>query len=278
VAAPGTCAVVTGAASGLGLAIARALAAQGQAVLRVDRDAAALEASRADLPPGPAPSVDVAADVASLGGWQQVHGAYLDLGRPLAWLVNAAGIAVAGSVTDVPAEAWRRVLDVNLLGPVWGCQAFLPELLKQPSGRILNIASRTAFTVPPQLGPYTVSKAGLVAFTETLASELRGTGITATVACPGYFRSRLSETMQAYPPALAGLARKMVDASPREPETVAADLLAFAMRGELYAIPRGEDRLLWRFKRLAPRACLRTVARSYAEALAQEGLDGRESG
>lgn len=271
--APG-CAVVTGAASGLGFALARALGARGHGLVLLDRDAEALQEAMARLEDLGVRILEVPADVATPGGWQQACSAFQSLGGPLAWLVNAAGVAVAGSVVDVPAEDWRRAVEVNLLGPVWGCQAFLPALLRQTSGRILNIASRTAFSCPPLMGPYTASKAGLVAFTETLASELEGTGITVTVACPGYFRSGLASRMRAHPPRLGDLAARVMAESGRSAEEVAAILLRHADAGDLYAIPRGQDRALWRFKRLAPRTCLGTVRRKYFEALA--GLDEAE--
>ncbi len=273
---PAGCAVVTGAGSGLGLALARALAARGHALVLVDRDGAGLDEAMERLESASVARLEVAADVATPGGWQQALSAFHSLGMPLDWLVNAAGVAVAGSVADVPAEEWRRTLDVNLLGPVWGCQAFLPVLLRQTQGRILNVASRAAFTSPPQMGPYSVSKAGLVAFTETLAAELRGTGITATVACPGFFRSGLAARMRAYPPHLARLAARMVGSSGREADELAAFLLARADAGALYALPPGEDRALWRLKRLAPLACLRLVSRRYFEALAALGPEGDE--
>jgi short-subunit dehydrogenase len=262
------CAIVTGAASGLGLASARLLSARGWAVILVDRDAQGLQGAMAGFEESGGRALEVAADIATLGGWQQVQSAFQSLGLELGWLVNAAGVAVAGSVSDIPVEDWRRAIEVNLLGPVWGCHTFLPILLKQTRGRILNVASRAAFTAPPQMGPYTVSKAGLVAFTETLASELRGTGITATVACPGFFRSGLAGRMRAHPPGLGALAERMMEASGREAEAVAAFSLRCAEAGRLYAIPPGQDRALWRFKRAAPGACLRLVARKYWEALA----------
>ncbi|MBK8725416.1 MAG: SDR family NAD(P)-dependent oxidoreductase [Holophagaceae bacterium] len=264
-----SCAIVTGAGSGLGLALARQLAAKGHALVLVDRDPVALQSAMGEFETLEARVIEVAADVATLGGWQQALSAFHSFGLPLRWLVNAAGIAVAGSVGEVPVDEWRRVLDVNLLGPIWGCQTFLPALLKQTSGRIVNVASRAAFTAPPQMGPYAVSKAGLVAFTETLASELRGTGITATVACPGFFRSGLAGRMRAFPPNLAELAARFIAASGRDAEAVARLILRHAEAGDLYAIPGGEDRFLWRFKRLAPKACLRMVARRYYEALAK---------
>lgn len=261
------CAIVTGAASGLGLAMARALASQGQALLLVDRNQELLQAARTAVEAAGSQAAAVAADVSTLEGWARVQDAFQSLDLELGWLVNAAGIAVAGSISDIPTEDWRAAIEVNLLGPIWGCHAFLPVFQKQGRGRIVNVASRAAFTTPPQMGPYSTSKAGLVAFTETLASELQGTGISATVVCSGFFRSGFAAGMRAYPPPLALLAARMIEASGRDADAVARFILEAAGAGKLYAVPPGQDRFLWRLKRAAPGACRRLVAKKYYETL-----------
>lgn len=263
------CVVVTGAASGLGRALAMALAPEAGRIVAVDLDAeglAALAVALKDL----GPEVEtLALDVARAESWPGIAAAVGE--GELGWLVNCAGIAAAGNIEALDAAIWERVMAVDFFGALWGCRTFAPRLRAQGRGRIVNVASRAAFTCPPQMGPYNAAKAALVALSETLRGELRGSGATVTVACPGFFRSPFADRVQSADPRAQVLARRFAEASGRDAAAVAASILADARRGRLHAIPGGEDRTLWRLKRLLPTGLLDLVARKYFEALASEG-------
>jgi NAD(P)-dependent dehydrogenase (short-subunit alcohol dehydrogenase family) len=108
---------------------------------------------------------------------------------------NNAGIVPARLPSwEQPLASWRWALDVMLLGVVHGVRAFVPPMLAQGSGHVLNTASVGGLVPLPQLAPYAVAKHGVVALTETLAEELRGTGVGTTVLCPGFVPTALAAT------------------------------------------------------------------------------------
>jgi NAD(P)-dependent dehydrogenase (short-subunit alcohol dehydrogenase family) len=263
-------ALITGAASGLGKAIALRLASAGSRLILLDADAAGLEATAALVRTQGSTAATVCGDVADDGTWSRAMPHLAAIGR-LDLLANCAGVAAAGNVEDVGLDTWHWVMNTNFFGTVQACRAVLPLLKRQRSGCILNVASRAGISSVPQMAPYGASKAAVIALSETLYSELRQDGISVTVACPSYFRTGIARNMRSAAPQQQALARKFVDASGISADDMAAQVLAAAARGALYHFPPGEDRLLWRLKRAFPRFCLDLTRRKYLQALAASG-------
>lgn len=182
----GQAAIVTGAASGIGLAIARRLAAGGAAVTIVDQDGAGAEAAAEELRGASGVRAQaVRADVSrSTDVRSAVERAAAEFGAP-AILVNNAGISRGGRVQDIAEEDWDLVLAVNLRGCYLFCKYVVPAMVDARYGRIVNIASGTAVRVGPGSGPYAASKAGIIALTKSVAGETARMGITANVVAPG---------------------------------------------------------------------------------------------
>lgn len=204
-------AVVTGASSGIGRAVARALDARGWRVFagyRADADAARL---RADASPRLHPvRVDVADEVSVRAMAEEVREA---LGADgLAGLVNNAGIAVAAPLEFLPLDALRRQLEVNVVGQVAATQALLP-LLRRARGRIVTIGSVSGRFAAPFLGPYAASKHAMEALNDALRVELRPWGMQVSIVEPGaidtpIWRRSLDaarEMIDAFPPEAAAL-------------------------------------------------------------------------
>lgn len=252
-------AFVTGAASGLGLAMAELLARDGWHLGVLDVDQAALGTAVAQLRQHGAASVtawtgDVAGHdfvAASIAGFAEAHGG-LDV------IVNNAGVAVAGAVEATPPADWEWIVGINLLGVVWGCRAAVPLLKRQDSGLIFNVASSAGFAAAPQMAAYNATKAGVIALSETLAAELAGTGVQVSVAMPGFFRTHLLDHMRA-PPEENKLAHRIMDSSGHDPDEAALALLGAAAAGELYIVWPPEYRWAWRLKRWFPLWFLRRV-------------------
>ncbi|MBK7901885.1 MAG: SDR family NAD(P)-dependent oxidoreductase [Proteobacteria bacterium] len=272
---PSKRAFITGAASGLGLAMAQLLARDGWTLGVLDLDREALERAVTQLRTSGAANVtaytgDVAAHefvAASITGFSQAN-------QGLDVMVNNAGVAVAGAVEATPVGDWNWIVGINLLGVVWGCRSVLPVMKRQSSGLIFNIASSAGFAAAPQMSAYNATKAGVIALSETLASELAGTGLQVSCAMPGFFRTHLLDHMRA-PPEENRLAHRIMDNSGHDPDEAALALLGAAAAGELYVVWPPEYRWAWRLKRWFPRWFLKRV-QSFRDAQARKA--GRPPG
>jgi len=188
---------------------------------------------------------------ASLGQFAHAHGG-VDL------VVNNATVAVAGALEATPVEDWRWIVDINLLGVVWGCRAALPLLRRQGTGLILNVASSAGFAAAPRMSAYNATKAAVIALSETLVGELAGTEVQVSVAMPGFFETRLLDRLRA-PPEERALAQHLMRASGHDADQAAEALLAAAARRDTYIVWPPSYRLAWRLKRWFPRWFLRRV-------------------
>jgi 2-hydroxycyclohexanecarboxyl-CoA dehydrogenase len=179
-------AIVTGAASGIGLAIAERLAADGLAVAIFDRDTEAGSAAAAKIAASGARAIAVTVDVADRAqidaGVAQVAA---DLGPPTV-LVNNAGVDGFDRFLDISLEKWNRLLTVNLTGTFQCCQAVIPHMVDAGWGRIVNISSSSAQGGQPLMTHYVASKAGVIGFTKALALEFGPLGITVNTIPPGF--------------------------------------------------------------------------------------------
>ncbi|MGH8077601.1 MAG: SDR family NAD(P)-dependent oxidoreductase, partial [Lysobacter sp.] len=181
--------LITGAGSGLGLALAQRHAAQGGAVACVDLDGERAEAARAML--AGSGHAAFTADVGSDASMTALRDVVLSQWGSPDVLINNAGIASGGTLLESTIDEWREVLEINLLGVVRGCQVFLPAMLANKSGRILNIASFAALAAAPSIMSYGVAKGGVLTLSDQLRSELHGSGVSVSVACPAFFQTNL---------------------------------------------------------------------------------------
>lgn len=210
--ASGGVAVVTGAASGLGLAAAQRLAALGLAVALVDLPGAQLEAAVATLPAGA--GVALAADVSDRAALQALADQVARQLGPVNVLINNAGIQPGSSIFD-PEGNWDRILGVNLGGVIAGSQIFAPGMIASGRpGLIVNTGSKQGITTPPGDPAYNISKAGVKVFTEALQHHLRnlpGCHVEARLFIPGFVFTPLSAQGRTERPAGAWTAEQTVD-------------------------------------------------------------------
>jgi NAD(P)-dependent dehydrogenase (short-subunit alcohol dehydrogenase family) len=247
--APSRVAVVTGGASGIGLAAAKRFAAMGLKICIADLEGERLHAAAEEVAaaaPGGRPNVlTVPTDVGRVEDVRRLEGTVLAAFGQIHVLMNNAGIQ-PGSGMFGPAEAWEQVLAVNLWGVVHGSQIFAPGMIArgQP-GLIVNTGSKQGITTPPGDPAYNVSKAGVKAFTEALQHELRNTEgcrITAHLLIPGFVYTGLTARGRTEKPAGAWTPEQTVDF-----------MLQSLERGDFYIlcpdndVPRALDerRILW---------------------------------
>jgi short-subunit dehydrogenase len=182
----GRTAILTGASRGLGLHIARALAAQGVSLALVARTADALSQVAKELSQTGVRAVPIVADLSELDRLDSViERAEAQLG-PIDILVNNAGIDGIRSYPDESDAQTEMMLRVNLLSPMLLTRKLLAKMLPRKTGQIVNVASLAGKSTAPYTVSYSTSKAGLIGFTHCLRNELRGSGVTASVICPGF--------------------------------------------------------------------------------------------
>ncbi|MER7072275.1 SDR family NAD(P)-dependent oxidoreductase [Terrabacter sp. NPDC000476] len=236
--------LVTGAASGLGLALVRAFDARGDLVLATD-----VSQSRPDVLPERTAylPLDVRSDEAWAAALEHVRSTWggLDL------LVNNAGVAAGGRIDVATMDEWHWIVDINLLGVVRGCRTFTPLLKEQRHGHIVNTASLAGLVHAPGMAAYNTVKAGVVALSETLSHELAPHGVDVSVVCPSFFRTNLGASFQGADADMEAAGKKMVSGSKRSAEEVAAVVVrGIDARRDVILTDR-DGRIAWRAKRFA---------------------------
>ena len=251
-------AVITGAGSGIGRALAVALAANHWTLLLNDKDEARLGNvidHCADLGATAYPALF---DVADLDAHRPSAEAFLQAYGGVDLVFTCAGIGVGGSFIEAEPDHLREVVDVNLLGTMWAGKIFLPGMAATHSGHFVTIASAAAYHGLPSIAAYAATKAAVVQLSETLRSELRPFGVDVTVKMTTFYTSNIAEFTRGTA-AEREKARSLVEMAPWSSEQVAVALLAAVQRRQFYLVAPGQARLLWRFKRFLPELYLRLV-------------------
>ncbi|MGV1791842.1 SDR family NAD(P)-dependent oxidoreductase [Rhizobium sp. A37_96] len=221
----GKVAVITGGASGIGLALALEAARQGMKVALADLNPERLDEARKVVEAAGAETLTVATDVSRLADIQRLHDRTTEvLGDP--WLVaNNAGITKLALTWDHSEADWRRMFDINVGGVINGLLVFLPGLRQRKSGHIVNTASAAGLVTIPAASAYVASKHAVVGLSETLYRELVASraGVGVSVLCPALVKTNImkSETTSASPDADA-----MKSSHAMEPSDVANQVFA----------------------------------------------------
>jgi NAD(P)-dependent dehydrogenase (short-subunit alcohol dehydrogenase family) len=247
-------AVVTGAASGLGRALARELHARGVMVVIADVDEERGRAVAAEL----AGSRFVGTDVRRFEDVEAAVATAVREGGRIDWMINNAGVGVLGEARDMEARHWQRVVDINVLGVAHGVQAAYPRMAAQGSGRILNMASIAGVIPTPTGAAYSASKHAVIGLSLALRMEAKSLGVSVTAACPSFIRTRFGDSAEYLRVDRATLFPAAVE-NEEQQARAARRILDAAERGRaLVFIPR-RMRLAWWAWRMAPWLCEATI-------------------
>ena len=242
--------VVTGAASGIGRELARCAAHDGAVVVLVDRSQEDLAELAAELGKTGAQAHSVLLDLVSQGAGDRLENALNERGYFCDVLVNSAGFGIFGAATQADRQLQLELVDVNIRALTELTLRFVPGMVGRKRGRILNIGSITGYVPGPNLAAYHASKAYVCSFTAALATELKGTGVTATCLAPGivvspfFLRTGFNKTR---------LARLMPRSTAREVATAGWSAL---QNGKPLAMPGPWNRLIVAACGLVPHALL----------------------
>ena len=190
----GKTAVISGGAEGIGFSVARAMGKQGMNVVLGDIDANQLEIAREKLESEGIEVLTVKMDVTDLAQWQNVADKAIERFGKVHMLVNNAGVgSKPGAIEQTDDKDWRWVLDVNLMGVVYGTQTMVP-LMKQhgEGGWLINVASMAGMMGVPMAGTYTATKVAVVGMSESWYAELKPHNIQVSVLCPAFVKTRIN--------------------------------------------------------------------------------------
>lgn len=247
-------AVITGGASGIGLATARVFADRGARLVLADVEASALDQAVAELSAKGTTVQGVVCDVGDLKAVQRLADTAFDSMGAVHLVFHNAGVAVGGPIVDMKHSDWEWTLRVNLWGPIHGVEVFVPRMVAQGTGGHMVFTASFAGLVPNEgLGPYCVSKYGVVALAEVLRRELRAHDIGVSVLCPMRVATNIGHSERNRPAALGG-----AGASPQvqdqgednsnlagrvlNVDDVASQVVDAILANRLYILPHEESR------------------------------------
>ncbi len=235
----GRVAVVTGGASGIGRGMAERFAAESMRVVVADVEEPPLDETVQSIRDAGGEAIAVVCDVSQWPSVEALRDACNDAYGPADVLCNNAGVAATGPVSELSLKSWEWCLGVNLWGVIHGCRAFLGAMIERGSGHIVNTASVLGHITSAGIGPYNVSKHGVVALSETLQAEMLAeqTGVGVTCLCPGLVSTNILDSERNRPeslrdrPGVVGTWDSDLVAGDEESETRAAirDLYAQAL-------------------------------------------------
>ena len=246
-------ALVTGASAGLGAELARLFAADGHELVLVARRLSRLEELASQLEKAGAPKVHVLLeDLADANAPERIVAELAKRQLEVEFLVNNAGFGTTGAFADLDPQRELEMVRVNVTAVVMLTRLLLPGMIARKSGHILNIGSTAGFQPGPYMAVYYASKAFVNSFTEALLVELRGTGVTATLSCPGATYTEFAK--------VAGNDKsRLFQMGAMQAPEVASHAYRCMMRGKAMSIPGLRNKVGLQSLRLAPREAVRRL-------------------
>jgi short-subunit dehydrogenase len=247
-------ALITGASSGLGEEFAIQLAREGFALVLVARREDRLQAVAERARKSGAPeAVVLAADLSRPEAPAEIHRRLADEGVAIDWLVNNAGFGTRGRFDRAPLDRELEEINLNISSLVALTRLFIPAMVERRSGIVVNVASTAAFQPVPWMATYAATKAFVLSFSEAIAEELRGSGVTVTALCPGPTRTEFQQVAGVADSAFPSFA--YMDAA-----TVVREAIAAARSGKSVKINGMINTVMAESTRIAPRSLVRRIA------------------
>jgi len=259
-------AFITGAASGLGKAFATELAGDGWTIGMADNNSIELQKAVAEMNALGANALMYQLDVSDKDQYKIVAEQFLKDAGGIDLLFNNAGVGDGGAFEEYSLENYEWMVSINQMGVVYGCYYFIPAMKKQQSGHILNTASAAAIGCAPTMGAYNMTKAAVVAISETLYSELMDFNIHVSCIQPTYFKTNISKSARGGG-TIQKITQNFIDRSGLEAKEVSQEILIRAGKKELYIILPKSAHKMWLYKRFAPTKFRKIVKEQFMGAM-----------
>lgn len=244
--------VITGAASGLGKAIALLYAEKGWNVLIVDIQTELAQQFIFDLQEKGQSAEFYYCDIGQKQSFDTLYDNISAKHSCIDILVNNAGVASAGTLESTTEDEWKRLIDLDLMSVIYGTRALLPLLRKSNKAHIVNTASFAGIALMPGMMTYNVAKAGVIAFSETLHGEMALHNIGVSVACPAFFQTNLVQSMQGASDKTKGFIQRQMQNSGISANDVAHDIYQAVKNNSFMVISHKQSRRQHLIKRLFP--------------------------
>ncbi len=244
--------IITGGASGLGEAIVMQFAQLGWKIAIVDIN---IDGAREVAEKANELGADASAFYCDIGDDKDFRTIASLLAKgfpPIDIIINNAGIATTGLMVDCSPEQWQRAINLNLSSVYRGCHYWMPLMPENGPGHIVNTASFAGIAQAPTMLSYNVSKAGVIALSETLRAEIGFRNIGVSVLCPAFFKTNLLDSMTPGEEGIKPLVQKWMESSKVSAEDVASDALMAIEKNKLMVISHDYARKAYRFKRFFP--------------------------
>lgn len=254
---PPQTALITGASSGIGEALAEKFAQAAFNLVLVARSADRLDAlARRLAEEHGVKAWPVAADLSEPDAPRQLAAAMRRARRPIDVLVNCAGVLHTGAFTRMDRRQHRAMVELNVTGLTAMVAEFVPAMVARGQGRILNVASIAAFQPVPSLATYAATKAYVLSLTESLSEELQGTGVSVTALCPGITATQMLDSAAAERESLSSLPGFLIG----DAAEVASQGLEACLRGDVICVPGWMNQAVTTAGRVAPKWLLRRLS------------------
>ncbi|HCM04785.1 MAG TPA: short chain dehydrogenase [Oceanospirillales bacterium] len=244
--------LITGAASGLGRALALRFAREGDDICIADINMEGAEETLSLVKAAGGNGFTYNLDVTKPEQWDNLVEEVQQRWQRIDVVINNAGVATGDRIEQGEWSTWEWVIDINLKSVALGCRAFTPMMKQQGNGHFINTASLAGLMTAPLMASYNVTKAAVVALSDTMHHELKPYGIGTTVLCPGFFRTNLDKGMRTSDPQLLKMVDKVFESSELTADDVANICYRDMKKNKLICNPHKMGRRAYFIKRFMP--------------------------
>jgi NAD(P)-dependent dehydrogenase (short-subunit alcohol dehydrogenase family) len=251
--------VITGAASGFGRAMSVAWAEKGWriGIADIDMEGAGETLEMVERAGGSGEVFNC--NVRELEVVQAMADHFFESWGEVGVVVNNAGVVDVGCMGDIQIEDWERIIEINLMGVIYGCHAFIPRMKEHGGGHVVNTASLAGIASLPEMAPYNVVKAGTISLSETLRTELAPYGIGVTVICPSFFKTNLLSDMTCTDEWERDFAQATFAGARMTADEIAEMVVRAVERNRFYLLPQSSAKSTWLMKRMFPETLYRVL-------------------